>query len=258
MSDDLFVKDVMAKPITIAKSAFITEALDKMLAEGIDPLIVTNNGDVIGTVSRKSIAKKLGRRQASNIAATSIHVANSLEDDFTSAYPDQSIDILVPLLQHYKLVVVLDGDHRLVGQVGSGDLLKVIEPVCSIEEVLESIYTIQSEERVVHLRRRMLDDDIDKFIVMDNGEMLGIVTETDVARAMKNFKDVVEEKYQDHRIRNLLVRDIMTAPIITADRNVGISPLVELMLAKQISSIPVSDGGKVIGMVTRNSLVKAL
>ena len=49
MSDtfQLRVRDVMAKPITIAKSAFVSEALDKMLDEGVDPLIVTNNGTVM-------------------------------------------------------------------------------------------------------------------------------------------------------------------------------------------------------------------
>ena len=36
MSDgfQILVKDVMAKPVTIAKSAFVSEALEKMLDEG--------------------------------------------------------------------------------------------------------------------------------------------------------------------------------------------------------------------------------
>ncbi|MGB4279476.1 MAG: CBS domain-containing protein, partial [Methanoculleus sp.] len=59
----LLVKDVMAKPVTIAKSAFVSEALNKMLDEGVDPLIVTNNGMVIGTTSRAAIAESLGSRK---------------------------------------------------------------------------------------------------------------------------------------------------------------------------------------------------
>ncbi|HJK19088.1 MAG TPA: signal transduction protein, partial [Methanocorpusculum sp.] len=34
MNQKLTVKDVMSKPVSIAKSALIPEALDKMLAEG--------------------------------------------------------------------------------------------------------------------------------------------------------------------------------------------------------------------------------
>ncbi len=260
MSDrfQLLVKDVMAKPITIAKSAFVSEALDKMLGEGVDPLIVTNNGTVIGTTSRAAIAETLGSKKTQALKATSIHVANTVEENFTSAYPDQSIDVLVPLLQHYKLVVVLDADHRLIGQVTAGDILKVLRPAGGILDVMEPVHTIQSEERAVHLRRRMLDHEINRFIVEDGDTALGIVTETDVAKALHAIKDLVEGTRQDYRIRNLLVRDIMTTPLISVDANTDVSDVIDLMLKKNISSVPITQGGKIAGLVTRNSLVQAL
>jgi len=260
MSDkfQLLVKDVMARPVTIAKSAFISEALDKMLDEGVDPLIVTNNGTVIGTTSRAAIAETLGSRKTQSLKATSIHVANTVEENFTSVYPDQSIDVLVPLLQHYKVVVVFDSDHRLIGQVTAGDLLKVLRPAGGIIDVTEPVYTIQGDERAVHLRRRMLDEGIDRFIVEEGDAVIGIVTETDVARALHALKDLVEGTHQDYRIRNLLVRDIMSTPLITVDADADVSDVIDLMLKKNISSVPVKQNGKIVGIVTRNSLVQAL
>lgn len=252
------IKDIMAKAITIAKAASIAEALDKMLDQGADPLIVTHNGNTVGTISRKSIADILGSKKNSNISPNAIHVASTIEDDFTSAYPDQGLDVVIPLLQHYKLVVVLDRDHRLVGQVTAMDILKVVSPDCAVEDVIETAYTIQAEERVVHLRRRMLDDNIAKFIVKDNSTIVGIVTETDVAIAMRSFREVVEDKYQDRRIRNLLVRDIMSSPVLTVEKSAGIKKIVELILKKNISSVPVTDNGELTGIVTRESLVKTL
>ncbi|HNS82337.1 MAG TPA: CBS domain-containing protein, partial [Methanolinea sp.] len=65
MSDDILVKDIMSKPVTISKSALITDALDRMLDEGIDPLIVVNHNTVVGTVSRQSVADKLGTKRNS-------------------------------------------------------------------------------------------------------------------------------------------------------------------------------------------------
>lgn len=252
------IKDIMSKAITIAKAASIVEALDKMLDQGADPLIVTHNGSTVGTISRKSIADILGSKKNSNISPNAIHVASTVEDDFTSAYPDQGLDVAIPLLQHYKLVVVLDRDHRLVGQVTAVDLLKVLQPDCTVEEVTDTIFTIQADERVVHLRRRMLDDNITKFVVKDNSTIIGIVTETDVAIAMRSFREVVEDKYQDHRIRNLLVRDIMSSPVLTVEKSDGIKKIVDLILKKNISSVPVIENGEIIGIVTRQSLVKTL
>jgi CBS domain-containing protein len=256
--NQISINDIMSKAIGIAKSASITEALDKMLAEGADPLIVTQNGNAIGTVSRKSIAEILGSRKNSNISPNAIHVATTVEDDFTSAYPDQGIDVVIPLLQRYKVVVVLDREHRLVGQVTMGDLLKVVKPQAPVEDMIEPAPTILADERVVHLRRRMLDDNITRFIVKDNEGVVGIVTETDIATAMRSFREVVEDKYQDHRIRNLIVRDIMSSPVMTMETSTGIEAIVDMMLKKGISGIPVTRNGSIAGIVTRHSVVKSL
>ena len=258
MTKEVFIKDVMAKPTTISKSAKITEALDKMLAEGIDPLIAVNNNSVVGTVSRQAIAEKLGSKQNSTIAPTAIHVASVVEEEFTSVYPDESINVLIPLLQHYKLVVVYDGDHKLIGQVSAGDLLKKFQPENGIESAIEKVITIEADERVVHLRRRMLDDNITRFVVSDQGKYIGIVTETDVAISMRKFREAVRDQHQDHRIRNMIVRDIMTAPLISVDTTASVSEVIDLMLKKNISSVPVMDKGRLAGIITRRSLVNAL
>ena len=258
MTKDVFIKDVMAKPTTISKSAKITEALDKMLAEGIDPLIAVNNNSVVGTVSRQAIAEKLGSKQNSPLAPTAIHVASVVEEEFTSVYPDESINVLIPLLQHYKLVVVYDSDHKLIGQVSAGDLLKKFQPENGIDSAIEKVITIEADERVVHLRRRMLDDNITRFVVSDQGKYIGIVTETDVAIAMRKFRESVKDQHQDHRIRNMIVRDIMTAPLISVDLTASVSEVIDLMLKKNISSVPVVDKGRLSGIITRRSLVNAL
>jgi CBS domain-containing protein len=258
MTKEVFIKDVMVKPTTISKSAKITEALDKMLAEGIDPLIAVNNNSVVGTVSRQAIAEKLGSKQNSDIAPTAIHVASVVEEDFTSVYPDESINVLIPLLQRYKLVIVYDGDHNLIGQVSAGDLLKKCQPDDGIECAIEKVITIEADERVVHLRRRMLDDNITRFVVSDHEKYLGIVTETDVAIAMRKFRQAVKDQHQDHRIRNMLVRDIMTSPLISVDLTAQASEVIDLMLKKNFSSVPVMDNGKLFGIITRRSLVNAL
>jgi predicted transcriptional regulator len=223
MTKEVFIKDVMVKPATIAKSAKITEALDKMLDLGIDPLIAVNNNTVVGTVSRQAIAEKLGSKQNSGVAPAAIHVASVVKEDFTSVYPDENVKLLIPLLQRYKLVVVYDGDHNLIGQVSAGDLLKKYVPEDGIDSAIEKVVTIDSEERVVHLRR-----------------------------------EAVGDNHQDHQIRNLLVKDIMSAPLVTVERTATAADVVKTMLKKNYSAIPVMDNGKLIGIVTRHSLVNAL
>jgi CBS domain-containing protein len=258
MTKEVFIKDVMTKPATIAKSAKITEALDKMLDGGIDPLIAVNNNTVVGTVSRQAIAEKLGSKQNASVAPTAIHVASVVKEDFTSVYPDENVNVLIPLLQHYKLVVVYNSDHKLIGQVSAGDLLKKYQPDDGISTAIEKVVTIDADERVVHLRRRMLDDKITRFVVTEHEKYAGIVTETDVAIAMRKFREAVDGNHQDHRIRNMLVKDIMSAPLISVEKTATAADVIKTMLKKNISSVVVMEKGKLAGVVTRHSLVNAL
>jgi len=56
----------------------------------------------------------------------------------------------------------------------------------------------------------------------------------------------------------MIVRDIMTAPLISVDPSASVSSVIDLMLKKNISSVPVVDNGRLTGIITRRSLVNAL
>jgi len=256
---EILVREIMSKPVTIAKSAPLTEALQKMLREGVDPLIAVHSGTVTGTVSRRRIAEKLGSKKTSDLSPAAIHVSNLVNDDFTIVYEDQEIEVLIALLQAgAKLAVVYDSDNNLIGQVTYGDLLRHLHPSHTLLETIEKPYSMDLEERVVHLRRVMLDENVSHLIVMQNNVPVGIVSETDIAVAMKKFRETVPEKHQDTQIRNLLVKDVMTSPVITMELSAGLDAAIETLLEKKISGIPITESGKVIGTLTRKSAIMAL
>ena len=61
----------------------------------------------------------------------------------------------------------------------------------------------------------MLDDGASRYVVANGAELLGMVTETDVAKSIAEFREDVADRYQDHRIRNMIVSDIMSTPLIS-------------------------------------------
>jgi len=259
MTNTILVRDVMSKPVTIAKSVPVTEALDKMLDVGIDPLIVVHNDEVVGTVSRHKIAEKLGAKHSSEVSPTTIRVSNTIDDDFTFIYEDQEVDVLIPLLQErYKLAIVYDTDNKLIGQVNSADLLTKMKPDGDLASLMEKAQFIEAGERMVHLRRRMMDENISRFVVMSDGKVSGIVSETDVAVALLKFRESVDDRHQEHQVRNILVQDIMTAAVQTVEVGSPVEKVIGMMLSKNYSSVPVTENGKVIGQVTRQSLILAL
>ena len=257
MKQKLTVKDVMSKPVSIAKSALIPEALSKMLNEGIDPIVVTNDRVVVGTASRRTIAEKMGSKKTGNITASQIRVASVTRDDFTSVYQDQDAELLVPLLQRYKIVVVWDEEHRLIGQVTKGDLLKHMSPEGSLESLLEIAPRITPDDRLVQLHRRMANNGATRFIVMDGNKSVGIVTETDIAKMLVKLKSEID-KHFENALRNVTAGDIMSTPLVTMQSDTPIAKIISTMLSKNISTIPIAEGDKVIGLITRKALVNAL
>jgi CBS domain-containing protein len=127
-----------------------------------------------------------------------------------------------------------------------------------VDKVMEPAYTVGVNDRVQHIQHRMVEDGISRFVVTDGSQLVGIVTETDIAVSIRKFREKVEGRHQDFHLHNLLVRAIMTSPLYSADRSEKISMVADLMLRKNISSMPVTYKGRLIGMVTRGSLIHAL
>lgn len=102
---------------------------------------------------------------------------------------------------------------------------------------------------VVAAARRMVDEDIGSLAVVDDdGELVGIVTERDVLRA------VADEKLG----RRSKVAEVMTPRPDSLDPDVEVQEASEWMMAAGYRHLPVTDSGKLIGMLSIKDLMWAL
>lgn len=108
--------------------------------------------------------------------------------------------------------------------------------------------------------------------VMENGAMVGIVTEADffargdvvhlptflqLLSQMETFrKDEQQFKSEFQRFLNTKVKDIMTRDIVSIDPGAAIETLAELFTAKRINPIPVMKEEILVGIVSRSDIVK--
>ena len=82
--------------------------------------------------------------------------------------------------------------------------------------------------------------------VTEKGNLSGIVTQTDVLRAVKRGS-----------IDDVEVKDVMTGDVIVVSPTDSATHVARLMVERKINRIPVVDGGKLVGIVTRGDLIKA-
>ena len=94
--------------------------------------------------------------------------------------------------------------------------------------------------------RVMIDKRIGSLIVVENGKVVGIVTNRDVMKAIvTNYSD----------LQSMKVKDIMTKDVITISPSDTLEKAVDLMTKYRIKRLPVVDGDKLVGILTVSDII---
>jgi CBS domain-containing protein len=110
-------------------------------------------------------------------------------------------------------------------------------------------------------------------VVGGGGQLVGMVSEGDLIQRRRGegsarrswWLDLFEadaaegEEFLEYlRRHGLRARDVMTRDVITVDENMPIARVAELLDAKHIKRVPVLREGRMIGIVSRADLLRAL
>ncbi len=247
----MIIKDIMSTPMTIDKSERIAHALDVMEKHDLRRLLVTNDGKLGGTITMRQIARVLGTRQRLGLPASSLHVASATTDSVIKVDPDMKVEDAVFLLQKTSVLVVMEGE-KILGWVRPKDMLKAIRMTGLAADAMRTPLTATPSDRLIHVRRVMLDRDVGRLPVMENGKLVGIISERDVAKSLRAFRDLVPSSQQEARIKNLLVSDVMSRDVKSVFVDTPLEEARKRMLDLDLGGMPVlNQKNELVGMLTR-------
>ncbi len=254
------VKDIMTEPVQVHKADTVSHAMELMNKHDTRRLLVVNGGDVQGVITMRSIARKLGTWKSSNLPASSLHVAAATTNMFAKVLPDTDIKDAIVLMDRSGGILIVTDNGKVHGWVTPHELMKNVRAVNGhAAEIMKEAISVSPGERVAHARRLMIDRDIGRLPVVENGMVVGIITERDVANGMMNFRNLVPDNQQDERIRNLIVGDIMTQDVRSVRTNTPISEVISLILNENIGGVPVLNlRDEMVGIISRRSIIKHL
>lgn len=113
-------------------------------------------------------------------------------------------------------------------------------------DIMTSMPTIEAEATLRQAAEGLLESESSLLAVVGAaGELVGVVTEWDITRAMATGK-----------LENSPLSEIMTAEVIAAAPDEGILDLVRKLETHEISAMPVVENGAVLGLISADLLAR--
>jgi CBS domain-containing protein len=98
-------------------------------------------------------------------------------------------------------------------------------------------------------------------VVDDKGLLCGILTEGDIVRAVDLIPTVSPDLPEMARKKALnanVVEKFMTVGVVSVGPDAGVEEAVALMKERALKRLPIVAGGKVLGMLSRADILRAL
>ncbi len=83
--------------------------------------------------------------------------------------------------------------------------------------------------------------------VVDKGKLVGIICQSDILKGLKKGS-----------LNELAVQDVMVTDVITAPSTESAVAVARIMVDKEVNRVPIIDNGKLVGIVTRGDMIKAV
>jgi CBS domain-containing protein len=106
------------------------------------------------------------------------------------------------------------------------------------------VVTVRSSDKVSKALQTMVRHKIGSIVVVEKGKPVGILTERDISTRMAKGRHV----------RGMAVRNVMSRPLVTVGPSAEVWQAVEQMVRKDVRRLPVTEGGRLVGIVTERDI----
>ncbi|HYM91031.1 MAG TPA: CBS domain-containing protein [bacterium] len=134
------------------------------------------------------------------------------------------------------------------------------------------VVTVRPEATLKEVAEKMAAHRVSGLPVVDHlGHVAGIITESDILTKLGQsaheeqrlgllhlFDRLTHATGADRKLHARTAAELMTTPVITARPEASFRELIHLMTSHGINRIPIVEGGRVIGIVTRADLLRTL
>jgi CBS domain-containing protein len=255
------IKDIMVKDvITVDKDDNLKHILDLMTKHNITKIPVLEKKKLIGIVTDNMIAYKLGSWRKRTISTSRLHASSVMEKDILTMHPDTSLGLILQKVgEPGPTMIPVVENNDLVGVITKADLLPLVKSTEEIKSVMKTnIITISPEDRVIHARRVMIENNVARLPVVDKGKLVGVISDFEIALAFAHVKKSFSLGRQKHKLDELLVQDAMKTPVVWTTPSTKIAEAARIMTKMNVGFLPVVKDEALTGVISRTDLIRTI
>lgn len=110
----------------------------------------------------------------------------------------------------------------------------------------------QKLPELMHLLRRR---GVRHLPVMEEGSLVGIISDRDLKGAVASLVAGQDGSPSESPSSELTAADVMTRAVVTVAPMFSVEEAARLMVTKKISALPVTEGGRLVGIVTETDVL---
>ncbi len=119
------------------------------------------------------------------------------------------------------------------------------------------VITIAPDKALMEIRELFHQGGFHHLLVVDDGELVGVISDRDVLQALSPFLNTLSEEHRDVRTLSRSAHEIMRAEPITVQADTPITEAAATLLDHSISCLPVlSESGALEGIVTSKDILQ--
>ena len=273
---------LIKRSITITPDTTLLDAREKLLRHKLKRLIVLDrNKKPVGIITEKDIAKTVYSLGSKPIK--SVKVGGFMSKNLLTVKKSATIYECAKIMRNKKIssVIVVNDDETLAGIITKTDIASVFltqatAPLKVSKIMTRKVITAMPGDSLLFVESLLINYRLSRIVIQRNHVPVGIITFRDFVPAklprwiMESADPSEVEKYkmgiqqfnagvnQMNSLLHFKAVDIMSSSPVTVESNEDVGVAVMLMIRHGISGLPVVKNSKLVGIITKTDIVKAV
>ena len=199
------------------------------------------------------------------LSAINEEISSIMEEDVITLHEGDSIEDAIKMMLQGNVsgFPIVDEERKVIGIVSERDFVSLVANIITGKRVADfmsrDVVSVRPDTKVEDAARVMISNDFRRLPIVHEGVMTGVVTTSDIVNYLGSgevFEKLVTGNM--HEALGVPIKVIAREAPVTVEPDLDLGEAADLMIARDVSVLPVVVDGALLGIVTERDFLSAI